>query len=138
VKPTRPYSRHGLNALKARVKLRGLNAIDRRTVAGRTLVAWRAELLADLGGEETLSAQQRKLADLSARAAALLDHVDAWLFSQESLVNTRRRSVLPVLLQRQSLADHLARLLGQLGLERRAKPLPSLSQVLAQREGEKQ
>ena len=31
----RAYSRHGLNALKARVKVRGLQAIDHRTGPGR-------------------------------------------------------------------------------------------------------
>jgi hypothetical protein len=36
-------------------------------------------------------------------------------------VNVRKRSLIPVVLQRQALADGLARYLGQLGLERRAK-----------------
>ena len=49
-------SRHGLNALKARVMVRGLQAIDRRTAAAQTLLAYRKELLADLGGETTVSA----------------------------------------------------------------------------------
>ncbi len=31
----RAYSRHGLNALKARVKVRGFQAIDHRTGPGR-------------------------------------------------------------------------------------------------------
>jgi hypothetical protein len=43
----------------------------------------------------------------------------------------RRRSVLPVLVERQRLADSLARLLAQLGLGRRARPLPSLADHIA-------
>ncbi len=46
--PTRP--RTGLNALKARVKVRGLAAIDKRTAAARALLDWRRELLVDLRG----------------------------------------------------------------------------------------
>jgi hypothetical protein len=42
-----------------------------------------------MGGAANLTPQQRKLIDLAARASLLLDHVDAWLFQQRSLVNDR-------------------------------------------------
>jgi len=63
----RSYSRHGLNVLKARVKVRGLAAIDKRTAAARALITWRSELLADLGGAETVSAQQLALVEMAVR-----------------------------------------------------------------------
>ena len=125
-KARRPYVRTGLYALKARVKIRGLDAIDRRTLAGRALVEWRHELLSDLGGEAAVSAQERAVAELAVRMKLYVDSLDAWLIGQRSLVLNRRRAVLPVLVERQRLADSLARLLGQLGLGRRARPLPSL------------
>lgn len=137
MKPSRPYSRHGLHALMARVKVRGLQAIDRRTAAGRALVAWRRELLEDLGGEAAASTQQRAIVDLAVRTRLYVDSLDAWLMEQPSLVLARRKAVLPVLRERQALADSLARLLGQLGLARRAKPLPSLAEYLAQRDRER-
>jgi hypothetical protein len=59
--------------------------------------------------------------DLACKSKLLLDSVDAWLLTQPRLVNVRKRSLIPVVLQRQALADGLARYLGQLGLERRAK-----------------
>ena len=102
----------------ARVTLRGLNAIDRRTAAARALLAWRSEVIGALGGEDALSPQQKTLIDLAARAKALLDHVDAWLFEQPSLVNRRSRTLLPVLIQRQGIANDLAKLLDQLGCDR--------------------
>ena len=126
----RPYSRHGLNALKARVMVKGLHAIDKRTAAAQALVAWRRELLADLGGEESVSAQQMALVDMVVRTRLYVDSLDAWLMEQESLVNWKRKSVLPVLRERQQLVDSLARILGQLGLERKAKPVPALSEYL--------
>src|SRR5438105_1940002 len=118
MKTAQPRSRHGLNAVKARVKLRGLAAIDTRTVAARQMLAFRDELASSLGGEADLSPQRRKLVDLATRASLYLDHLDAWLAEQRTLINKRSRSVLPVLVQRQALADHLARLLDKLGLDR--------------------
>ena len=40
MKPRRPYSRHGYHALKRRVLVAGTDAIDRRTLGGRELIAW--------------------------------------------------------------------------------------------------
>jgi hypothetical protein len=71
---------------------------------------------------------------MAVRASLLLDHVDAWLFEQRSLINARRKTLLPVLIQRQVLADHLARLLDKLGLERAPQKLPDLATYLAQRQ----
>jgi hypothetical protein len=127
----RSYSRHGLNAPMARVNLRGFHAIDRRTAAARETLAFKKDLAVALGGEADLSPQRRKLVDLAARAALLLDHVDAWLFEQRSLVNARARTLLPVLVQRQALADHLARLLDKLGLDRVPQKVPDLTAYLA-------
>jgi len=62
-----------------------------------------------------------------------MDSIDAWIMAQLSLVQTRRKSILPVLRERQALADSLARLLGQLGLQRRAKDVPNLQPCIASR-----
>ena len=99
-----------------RVKLAGFRAIDRRTAAAREHLALRRELANALGGEAHLTPQQRKLIDMAARASLLLDHVDAWLFQQRSLVNARAKTLLPILVQRQALADHLIRLLDKLSV----------------------
>src|SRR5215831_15582942 len=114
----RSHTRHGLTAPMVRVKLQGFRAIDRRTAAGRAALAFRSDLIAALGGEADLSPQRRRLVELAARAALLLDHVDAWLVAQPSLVNSRTRSLVPVLTQRQALADHLVPILEKLGLDR--------------------
>src|SRR5439155_15193579 len=92
----------------------GFSAIDRRTAVAREHLALRCELANALGGEASLTPQQRKLIDMAARASLLLDHVDNWLFQQRSLVNARAKTLLPILVQRQALADHLTRLLDKL------------------------
>ena len=130
VNPPPSYSRHGLHVLKVVVKARGFGSIDGRTAAARALLSFRAELITALGGEAELSPQQRKLVDLAARASLYVDHVDAWLTEQRSLVNHRNRTLLPALVQRQALAEHLAKLLDRLGLERRTQKVPDLHDYL--------
>ena len=67
------------------------------------------------------------------RTKLYVDYLDTWLMQdQRTLVNFRRRQVLPVLMQRQQLADALARYVQQLGLERKAKQIPSLQDYLSQ------
>ena len=124
-------SRAGLNALKARVQVRGLQAIDRRIAAAKVLLGWQDELLGALGGDDRVSPQQRALVDLAVRTRLYVESIDAWIMRQPSLVLARKRSVLPVVRERQALADSLARLLGQLGLERRVKEVPTLMAYLA-------
>ena len=121
---------HGLTTLKKAIRVLGGRAIDRRTALGRVLEHWRHSLLSDLGAIEQTSAQQRQLIDLAVKTKLLLDSIDTWLVKQPSLVNHRKRALLPVVLQRQQLADALARYMTQLGLERKAKQVLSLSDYL--------
>jgi hypothetical protein len=129
----RSYSRHGLNPLKTKVKVAGLTALDRRTVAARALLHWRSDLIADLGGEQTVSAQQMALVEIASRTKLYVDHLDAFLMDPRSLVNAKKKAALPVLRERQALADSLARILSQLGLERRQAPPKSLNEFLAEK-----
>jgi len=131
----RGYTRHGLTAPMVRVKLAGFGTIDRRTAAARETLAFRRELIAAQGGDAALSPQRRRLTDMAVRAALLLDHVDAWLFQQRSLVNARAKTLLPVLVQRQARADHLTRLLDKLGLDRVPQKVTDLASYVEQRYG---
>jgi hypothetical protein len=108
----------GLSALKSKVRVLGVDAIDRRSAPARALEAWRAALVADLGGEGNLSAQQMTVVELARRTCLLLSHIDSWLLAQKTLVIKRRRTLIPAVLQRQQLADALSRYMQQLGLER--------------------
>jgi hypothetical protein len=110
---------HGLNTLKRAVRELGGRTIDRRTSIGKALQRWRADLIADLGGSESVSAQQTAILHLAVKTKLLVDSIDTWLLTQPTLINGRKRAVLPVVLQRQQLADALARYMVQLGLARR-------------------
>ena len=129
-KAKRYYTKHGLTTLKAAMRALGGRAIDRRTAMGRALEDWRHSIIQDLGGVDQTSTQQRQLVDIAVKTKLILDSIDAYLFKQPSLVNHRRRMLLPVVTQRQTIADGLARYMTQLGLEKKVKQLPTLGDYL--------
>jgi hypothetical protein len=83
---------------------------------------------ADLGGD--LTRAQETILEATAQSWVILSSLDDWIARQPSLV-TKKRQVLPVIVQRMQIADSLARNLERLGLERRAKPVPDLTAYLA-------
>ena len=129
-KKPRPYGKHGLYTVKRSLKDRGLKAIDGRSSVGKALSAWRTSLIQDLGGQEAISTQQEALVDLAVKSKLMLDSIDAWLLTQKSLVNARKKALLPVVRERQQLADGLARYLTQLGLKRVPTDIQDLSHLL--------
>jgi hypothetical protein len=115
--------KHGLTGAKRALREYGARAIDARTKAARELAEWTAEIVADLGGEDQISAQQRTVIELAGRTRFLLNGIDAWLIQQPSMVNKSKRRLFDVVQQRQQLSDALARYMNMLGLERkRADP----------------
>jgi hypothetical protein len=55
------------------------------------------------------------------------------LLEQDSLVNRKRRALYPVVMQRQQLADALARYMTQVGLERRKPAMKGLEEYVTER-----
>ncbi len=136
----RSYSSTRINTLKARlnsprsstkVQLPVMNRIDKRSTAARELMYWRDGIISDLGGDDQITVAQRTIIELATRTKLLVDYLDGWLIQQRSLINYKKKQVLPVLMQRQQLADALARYMQTLGLERRAKPVMDLSSYMA-------
>lgn len=125
-------TRHGMSALKSRVKLRGMEAIDKRTGPARSMLEWRDQYIRDLGGPENVTAAKMKLVECAATTAALISHADAFLMEQPSVINRRKKSFYPLVPQKQSLVDSLARLLNLIGLDRVPKPIPTLQEVCAE------
>jgi hypothetical protein len=128
--------RHGLASLKRAVSARGIAGLDARTTPVRAVNEWRDSIVADLGGQEAVSSQKATLIDAAARTVLYLNHIDCFLMQQPGLVNKRRKSVIPVLMERQKLVDSLAKLLTQIGLHRVPKAIPDLQAYLKQRERE--
>ena len=82
-----------------------------------------AELIDCLGGERGISKQQDILVDLCVKTHLLLQSIDSWLMRQKPLINAHKKTLIPVVKERQQLADSLARYMTMLGLEKKVKPL---------------
>jgi hypothetical protein len=131
-KPWNTTAQSGYWSAKAALMKFGEHAFDGRTRVAKALDEARGDLVASLGGADALSKQQEMIVAMATRTHFLLESLDAFIFSMPSPVNKTRRALYPVVRERQQLADSLARLLGQLGLERRAKPVKSLQQYIAE------
>jgi hypothetical protein len=129
----RNAEKHGLFAARRVLSEFGLRAIDGRSAVGVAIREFRSSVIKDLGGEAAISAQQKALLDVLIRTKIMLDSLDAYILSQPSLVNRRNRSVLPVVRERQSLANSFLEHLAMLGLKRVPKPAPTLAEFVAQR-----
>ena len=108
---------HGLTALRKAVATLGTRRLDNRSAIAIAAKQFKADLIQDLGGD--VSRQQETIIELAARTWIIVQALDDWLLRQPTLVAARKRAVLPVVLQRQQLADSLSRMLERLGLERR-------------------
>jgi hypothetical protein len=130
-------NRHGLPALKRRVAIRGLDAFDLRSAAARRMIDWRDEFVSALGGQENVTPQEYALLEMLIKTRLLLEHVDGYVLGLDSLVNRKKHALKPIVRERLTLVDTCSRLLSQLGLQRREKPVPDLDTYLSRPYNEK-
>src|SRR2546422_7236736 len=118
--PPRPYLRSGVYMLKRAVQMLGSRALpSKRTALGRALAEWRASLLVDLGGMDTVSTQQLALVELAVRTKLLVDSVDAFLLTgTPSLVDKRHRRLWPVVREPPAVGGQLPNILPHPGPQR--------------------
>lgn len=95
--------------------------------AAETLAEHRAEIVADLGGEEALSRIQRDVLDRYLTATCLLAWMESELVAKGPLTAKGTRRALHTAYATQ--LDKVVKLSGMLGLQRRAKPLDPLVAV---------
>jgi len=91
---------------------------------------YQTDLLASLGGRDTLSAQEITLVEMCGRDWLMLQSIDSYLL-QAGLFNKRKRTAYPLTIQRQTIADGLTRRLLALGLKKRSRPVKSLNELLS-------
>ena len=125
-KGRREYQKHGLYTLRRALIDLGSRAIDGRSCVGVALRKLKADLMRDLGGEDSISTQQEALIELAARSKIMLDSIDNWILAQPTLINSRKKAILAVVQQRQTIADGLTKVLKDLGLKRVARDLDAL------------
>jgi hypothetical protein len=132
-KHARAYRVSGFHGMQAALTKRGLSALDGRSASARHVARWKADVTADLGGD--LSTAKKTLIEVAAMDVALLAVADSWLRENAaSVLNKRKRTFVPLVAERLRVAAHLADVLKLLGLERKARELPTLAQYLQERE----
>jgi hypothetical protein len=131
-KPRKTTSQSGYFAAKAALVRFGSHAFDGRTRIAKALDEFHDALVADLGGPEAISKQQEIIITLATRTHFLVESLDAYIFSMKSPVNKQRRCLYPVIRERQSLADSLAKHLAMLGLEKKQPPEKKLHEYIAE------
>jgi hypothetical protein len=128
--PGRPNGRprlHGLRQLKDHLRVLTTRHLDGRSRVAVAVKRFREDLARDLGGDP--SRAQETLIETAARTWLLLASVDDWLQRQPTLVNGRKRALLPVVRERVQLADSLLRHLQALGLQRVPKRVPNIREL---------
>jgi hypothetical protein len=95
------------------------------------LGAWRAALIADLGGPEAVSTQQLAIIEKAVTQRLICDSLDGYVLGMVSLVNKRHRTLWPVVRERAAQVALLQSLLRDLGLERRVKQIDLAAQLAA-------
>jgi len=118
---------HGLRQLRDNIKVLTLRRLDGRSSVAIAVKRFREDLIADLGGDP--SRAQLTIIEAASRSWLMLSSVDDWLQRQPSIVNAKKQSLLPVVMQRQTLADSLLRHLTALGLERHARAVRDVRQL---------
>ena len=111
-------------------------SLDRRTGIARDFYALQGALVADRGGEETVSTAERILIELAAAELLIVRSIFAYAARQPSLIvetDEGPRLIGPLAKGYTSHAGTLTRTLAALGLECRAKDTQTLEAYLASR-----
>jgi hypothetical protein len=122
---------HGDTLLKQAVSKLGKKALDGRTTLAKELETERRELISALGGLSEVSPQEMAIVEMIAMKRVRRKPIQQWaLLNRGRLFDRRKRSLVPIALQLEQLEESEVRLLKELGLKRRAKQLPSLTEYL--------
>jgi len=130
-KSRREYHKSGYYKRKRKVNKRGLDGMDARTVEGRDALTFRADAIADLGGQD-IATTKKAVLDVAVGERYLWR--SGWAFIMEqggNVVNKRKRSFYPVVKDILAVGESLTKHMKDLGLERVTKTL-TLAELLNQ------
>lgn len=118
---------HGDTLLKKAVKELGTRALDGRTALAKELAEERRKLILALGRPTEVSPQEMAIIDMIAQKRIRRKPVAHWaLLNRDRLFDRRKRKMVPIALELEQMEESEVRLLKELGLKRRAKPVQSL------------
>lgn len=142
----RSYSRSGVNTLKKSLSKRGrgkirlsiVSKLNKRDPHVRQLLALRDDIITSRGGHDALTPQALAIIDIVLKEMILLGHIDMYLLSLDSIINRRRKSLLPIVRERMSVADSLIKHLSVIGLGKVAPQVIDLAAFIAAEDAAKQ
>ena len=111
-----------------------IDLLDKRSAIGVAARKRREELIDHCGGAEAVSPAQVILIDTAVKTELIVRAAEDYILRQETLVVDH--ALLPVVMQRQQLADSLCRMLEKIGLDRKAREVPSLHEYIASKQTE--
>lgn len=136
----RRYQKHGLTSVVKAVNGFDPKDLDGRTTLAKELLQERNSLIAALGGPEEVSPQELAIIDMIAQKRARRRIAAQWvLLNRDKLFDRRKKKLAPIAIELEQMEESEVRLLKELGLKRRAKPVVSLGDMLAkaQQKGQK-
>jgi len=122
---------HGVKMLRRVLRSVPIDLLDKRSAIGVAARKRREELIDHCGGAEAVSPAQVILIDTAVKTELIVRAAEDYILRQETLVVDH--GLLPVVMQRQQLADSLCRMLEKIGLDRKAREVTSLHDYLAER-----
>src|SRR5256885_2580250 len=112
-------STHGARIMRKTLRVLTTRRLDGRSALAVAVRRWKEDVRRDLGGD--LTRAQETILEAAAQAWVIISSLDDWIARQPSLV-TKKRQLLPVVVQRMQIAEGLARNLERLGLGRGVPP----------------
>jgi hypothetical protein len=116
---------HGLKTLRRAVTQLTTRRLDGRSAVAVATRRWKEDIRRDLGAD--LTRAQETILELAAQSWVIVASLDDWISRQRSIV-TKKRHLLPVVVQRMQIAEGLAKHLERLGLERRTREVQDIRQ----------
>lgn len=121
---------HGAWTLKRALDL---GKLDGRSEAGQAIKRLRMQLEADLGGADTLSTQERLLVDRIVKKALIIEALESYSLSRKSIFKRNGELIGALGRHYLSYTEALRRDLLAVGLQRRTRDVPSLTDYLSAR-----
>jgi hypothetical protein len=122
----RHRTQHGLYAMRRTLSTLTTARLDGRSAIAVAVRQFKADVSADLGGD--LSRAQQTILEDAAQSWVIRQSLDDYIARQPSLV-TKKRTLLRIVSERMRVADHLAKQLDRLGLERKPKTVRDVRQL---------
>jgi hypothetical protein len=125
IKPAK-LTRQGQHTRAGRNRLLNRESLDGRTIVAKVFDQLVAAIHADLGGRDQLTAIELALVEAFAGASVTLNHLNTRILTGAEIDNA-------LITAHAASISAMVRVASRLGLQRRAKPVPSLDQYLALR-----